>query len=92
LNVFTFDFKVKKCEIVNLRQKPRPGPKPSQAKPDFWLWAWLTIFSSPSRLKPGQSWGFQAKPELAHHYLTGEYKAGLEILKAQMNNPVGSLG
>ena len=48
--------------------KPRPRPKPGQAKPTFWLLAWLGILQSPSRLKPGQSRGFQAKPEPAHHY------------------------
>ena len=55
-------------EIIHIHQKPRLGPKPGQAKPDFWLWARLKISSSPSHLKPGQSQGFQAKPEPAHHY------------------------
>ena len=48
--------------------RPRPRPKPSQAKPKFWLLAWLVILQSPSRQRPGQSGGFQAKTEPAHHY------------------------
>ena len=56
------------CHPLDISQKPRPGPKPGQAKPNFWLLARLTISSSPSRLKPGQSRGFQAKPEPARHY------------------------
>ena len=43
------------------------GPGLGQAKPYFWLLAWLMIFPGPSHLKPGQSQGFQAKLELAHH-------------------------
>ena len=54
--------------IPYMGDKPRPRPNPGQAKPTFWLLAWLGILQSPSRLKPGQSWGFQAKPEPAHHY------------------------
>ena len=59
---------LKKCEIVHIHQKPWLRPKPGQAKPDFWLWAQLMISSSPGCLKPGQSQGFQAKLEPAHHY------------------------
>ena len=51
-----------KCEIVHIHQKPQLRPKPGQAKPDFWLWARLTVSASQSHLKPGQSQGFQAKP------------------------------
>jgi hypothetical protein len=32
------------------------------------MWARLVIFPSLSRYKPGQSPGFQAKPEPEHHY------------------------
>jgi hypothetical protein len=65
----------KKCQFVHIHQKPRLRPKPGQAKPDFWLWARLTISSSQSHLKPGQSRGFQAKPEPAHHYSQREEEA-----------------
>ena len=53
------------CDITD---KPRPRPKAGQARPTFRLLAWPGILQSPSRLKPGQSRGFQAKPEPAHHY------------------------
>ena len=56
-----------KTAKLYISQKPQPGPKPGQAKPNFWLLARLTISSSPSHLKPGQNRGFQAKPEPAHH-------------------------
>ena len=48
--------------------RPWPRPRPGQAKPYFWLLAWLMILPNLSRLKPGQSQGFQAKPRPAHHY------------------------
>jgi hypothetical protein len=47
--------KIKKYEFVHIHQKPWLRPKPGQAKPNFWLWAQLTISSSQSHLKPGQS-------------------------------------
>ena len=56
-----------------MRDRPQPRPKPGPAKPTFWLLAWLGILESPSRLKPGQSRGFQDKPELAHHYPVDVY-------------------
>ena len=43
-------------------------PKPGQAKPYIRLLAWPMILPGPSCLRPGQSRGFQAKPEPAHHY------------------------
>jgi len=67
--IYLNQFQGQKCEIVHIHQKPQLGPKPGQAKPDLWLWAQLTISSSPSHLKPGWSWGFRAKPELTYHYL-----------------------
>ena len=69
---------VKKSEFVHIHQKPRLRPKPGQAKPDFWLLARLTISSSQSHLKPGQSQGFQAKPEPAHHYLYRQLDGWIE--------------
>jgi len=69
-----------------MRQKPRPGPKPSQAKPDFWLLARLTISSSPGRLKPGQSRGFEAKPQPAHHYLPMPSSCSLRVTWASFSS------
>ena len=70
---FFFDIDIKNLDWVYGLQayRPRPRPKPGQAKPYFWLLAWLMILPGPSRLKPGQSRGFQAKPEPAHHYICG---------------------
>ena len=41
---------------------PRLGPKPSQSQPSLTALAQPASFESPSRQKPGQSHGFQAKP------------------------------
>ena len=46
--------------FLALQNRPRPRPKPGQAKPTFWLLAWLVNLQSPSRPKPGQSRSFQA--------------------------------
>ena len=53
----------------NYRDRLWPRSKPGPAKPTFQLLARLVILQSPSCPKPGQSQGFQAKPELAHHYI-----------------------
>ena len=53
--------------VTGLCDRPQLRPKPGPAKPNFRLLARLVILQSPSRLKPGQSRGFQAKPEPAHH-------------------------
>ena len=68
INLFFTLISSSKPVKLYISQKPWPGSKPGQAKPKFWLLAQLTISSSPSCPKPGQSQGFQAKPELAHHY------------------------
>jgi len=41
-------FEVKISEIMHIYQNPQPRPKAGQAKPDFWLLAWLTILWRPS--------------------------------------------
>jgi hypothetical protein len=44
--------------------RPWPRPKPGQAKPTFWLLAWLVILQSPSRPKPGLSGQARASTSL----------------------------
>ena len=50
-------------------QKPRPGPSQAGAKPWLVALAWPEVWQSQSRLKTGQSRGFQAKPGCAQPYM-----------------------
>ncbi len=43
-------------------QKPWPRPSQAGAKPWLMALAWPGVLESQSCLRPGQSWGFQAKP------------------------------
>jgi len=53
--------------VILLLQKPGLELKPGRARPKPVPRAWLMILESQGRLRPGQSWGFQAKPEPANH-------------------------
>jgi len=53
--------------IPGLGKKPGLRPKPGRAKPEPPSMARLKVLESLSPQKPGQSWGFQAKPGHVHH-------------------------
>ena len=72
INLFFSMISWSKTVKLYMSQKPRPGPKPGQAKPNFWLLAQLTISSSPSCLKLAKAGHF--RPSRSQHITRPDHR------------------